>query len=101
LVTGGIIGTLIASIAVLSLLSLRFGLPEKRDRMFATLFAIVTLGSMLGFSPLSANRTSTFAWLIIALLVTFARYTRRRAADALALASDAAGGAHGTARVAD
>ncbi|MGO1544574.1 MAG: O-antigen ligase family protein [Gulosibacter sp.] len=72
LVVGGIVGLLcqLAVLAGLFWLSWRLA---GRERIFAFLFAVLTVGAGLGFAPLTANRVSTISWLIIALLVLIAQ----------------------------
>lgn len=72
LVTGGVFGLLFLFVVLVAL----FALPSQFDgstRWFAFLFAVVTAGGSLGFSPLTANRVSTITWMVIALLVLMAR----------------------------
>lgn len=72
LITGGVFGVALLGVIMIGLLTIP-GKLTGSARWFAFLFAVVTIGASLGFSPLTANRVSTVSWVIIALLVLVAR----------------------------
>lgn len=73
LVTAGILGLICYCVTLLALFFVASRVPESNTRLFAYLFAILLVGSSLGFTPLTANRVSTIAWLVIALLAVAAK----------------------------
>lgn len=77
LVVAGVLGLALYSAVLLALVSLRkTGGEEGR---FALFFAAIVIAGSFGFSPLTANRVATVAWVIISLLV-LARTARENAA---------------------
>lgn len=72
LVTGGILGLIMFAIVLIGMFTLPLKLTGSA-RWFSFLLAVVIVGGSLGFSPLTANRVSTVAWVMIALLVLVAR----------------------------
>lgn len=68
-VMGGVLGLLSLLVILLSLLTLSFKF-EMGDplRIFSLLFAAQVIAANFGFSPLTANRTSTVVWTLIALI---------------------------------
>lgn len=76
LVTTGIIGLALHLLVLVALFTLPFGLINWHERVFTFFFALITAGAGLGFTPLTANRTATFAWMLIALLVLVKRHDR-------------------------
>lgn len=67
LVVAGVLGLALYAATMAGVLTLiRTGAEEGR---LALLLAIVLVGGCLGFSPLTANRVATIAWVLIALLV--------------------------------
>lgn len=80
LVVAGVIGLCMYSFVLLGMFSL--GFAQSGDlRVFTFLLTVATAGGAFGFSPLTANRTSTIVWLLIALIVLVnraQRYSARR-----------------------
>lgn len=75
LVVGGIIGLILYGTVIAGMFTLARRGVANETRLFAFLFAVITAGACLGFSPLTANRVSTVVWLLIALLVVARRST--------------------------
>lgn len=83
MVTAGILGVGLMVFVILGLFLLWRKFTGSL-RVFAFLFAVVTAGGALGFSPLTANRVSTVSWVIIALFVVIGRNSDTNPGDTLA-----------------
>jgi len=69
LVVGGVAGLALYGAIIVGVFVLARSIVERNLRMLATLFGSLLICGSLGFSPLTANRVSSAAWLIISLLV--------------------------------
>lgn len=73
MVVGGIIGFLLYAVTILGVFVTAHKTLNRERRFFTYLFGVLLVGSSFGFTPLTANRVSTIAWLILALLVIASR----------------------------
>ena len=70
LIIGGALGLGLVCCVYIGLLTLSNSrVVQPNLRIFVMMLFILTVGSSLGFSPLSANRVSTVSWILIALIV--------------------------------
>ena len=69
LVVGGLLALVCYVFVLIGVFVLAARTIDARRRFLTYLFAILLTGASVGFTPLTANRVSSIAWITIALLV--------------------------------